>query len=171
MLRQQCSAAEANASADIGGGGAAQRAVGDAVGRKGCVVYEACAEAEERRAWRGSSGGMHERGRHDDGHQRRQTTSLHTPIDSPPAVAHTRHTIAIRTLFHHPTAAHAPHAPHAHHHHRRPMPMWGSREKQRSKRKTIQARQPTYTHSTTITSPPMRLSALPTTNHPRCFDC
>ena len=129
------------------------------------------AEAEERRAWRGRSGGMHERGRHDDGHQRRQTTSLHTPIDSPPAVAHTRHTIAIRTLFHHPTAAHAPHAPHAPNRHRRPMPMWGSREKQRSKRKTIQARQPTYTHSTTTTSPPMRLSALPTTNHPRCIDC
>ena len=97
----------------------------------------------------GSSGGMHERGRHDDGHQRRQTISLHTPIDSPSAVAHTRHTIAIRTLFHHPTAAHAPHAPHAHHHHRRRMPMWGSREKQRSKRTTIQPRQPTYTHSTT----------------------
>ena len=108
-------------------------------------MYEACAEAEERRAWRGSSSGMHERRQHDDGHQRRQTTSLHTPIDSQTAVAHTRHTIAIRTLFHHPTAAHAPHA---HHHHRRRMPMWGSREKQRSKRTTIQARQPTYTHST-----------------------
>ena len=44
--------------------------------------------------------------------------------------------------------------PIAHHRHRRRMPMWGSREKQRSKRTTIQARQPTYTHSTNNTSPP-----------------
>ena len=132
--------------------------------------YEACAEAEERRAWRGSSGGMHERGRHDDGHQRRQTTSLHTPIDSPTAVAHTRHTIAIRTLFHPPQ-------PHTHPMHpmhtitiAAPCPCGGAeRNREASAKQYKHVSQPTHIPPTT--SPPMRLSALPTTNHPRCFDC
>ena len=68
-----------------------------------------------------------------------------TPCRRPRSPYH----ITIRTLFHHPSRTRTPRTPNAHHHHRRRMSMWGSREKQRSKRTTIQARQPTYTHSTT----------------------